>query len=147
MFMLHSHEDPENSKHCEITIAILGRASGQTDLIKRLINSHFFKCSGPSPFSFVSLRGSSERLESLGQLPRHALAPAPPQTGESHHTTHLEAGYRGSPTGSGHPMEPTPFLLALPMLVCVWRSWCLHVQQAASGLTQAWQYGCPSSSW
>lgn len=46
MFMLHSCEDPENSKHCEITSAILGRASGQTELIKRLINPDFLEALG-----------------------------------------------------------------------------------------------------
>lgn len=46
MFMLHSCEDPENSKHCEITSAILGRAAGQTELIKRLIRPYFLNALG-----------------------------------------------------------------------------------------------------
>lgn len=46
MYTLHSCEDPENSKRCEITSAILSRASGQTELIKRLIRPHFLNVLG-----------------------------------------------------------------------------------------------------
>ena len=45
--MPHLCYDPGNSKHCEITSAILGRASGQTKLNKRLfINPHFLNALG-----------------------------------------------------------------------------------------------------
>lgn len=47
IFMPHLCYDPGNSKHCEITSAILGRASGQTKLNKRLfINPHFLNALG-----------------------------------------------------------------------------------------------------
>lgn len=59
------------------TSAILGRASGQMELIKRLINPYFPTALSLLPSSFVSLRGLSGRLEpwSANQTAMHQLLP------------------------------------------------------------------------
>lgn len=138
MFMIHSCEDPESSKHCEITSAILGRASSQTELITRLINPYFLNALG--------LHLPALHPPEAHQKDRSALVSSrsSPYWRESRHGF---GGIRkvGVPTGCGHPTEPTLFLSPLTMFEGggeSLKSQCATAQPPA--LTQPWQYGCPS---
>lgn len=122
-----------NAKHCEITSAILGRASGQTVLIKRLINPHFLNALGLHLPALYPPRGS-ERLESLGQLTRQRCTCSHPSPNWRESCHWFGSRKEGVHAGSGRPTEPTTFLSSRIMLGLGWGKWSLSLDEPEGSL-------------